>query len=179
MTKPATLTPSQAAAVLAVSATTLRRWSADFAEHLSETARGAGGHHRSYTPEDVSTLQRAGELLRAGHAPDEVNARLGIADESHQAAALATMPAIGAELQAVHVLIANLRAEVADLKQANQDQAAALEATRQEFVQLAARQSKRSKAQEAELTDMRAQLTEIRAEMNAPRPHWWERFTRK
>lgn len=173
MTKPSTLTPAQAAAVLNVSPSTLRRWSADFAEHLSETARGAAGHHRSYSPSDMATLQRAGELLKT-LAPSEVKTRLGLADETQQTAALATLPTLANELQQTRALILQLHAEIDDLKQAHADQAALLATVRSSFQQFAARQVKRNKHQQAELEEIRAQLADLQA-----RRHWWQRLRGK
>ncbi len=173
MTKPATLTPSQAAAVLNVSPSTLRRWSADFADHLSESARGAGGKHRTYSPEDLAMLKRAGELLKT-HSPGEVAARLGLADETQQTAALITLPAIGAELQAAHDLIVHLRGEVAALSEARQADRAELETVRASFQQFAARQVKRNKYRQAELEELRAEVEALKA--TPARRHWWQRL---
>src|SRR5512145_2615772 len=120
MTTKSTLTPAQAAAVLAVSPSTLRRWSADFAQHLSEAARGAAGRrHRSYTPDDIATLQRAGELLKT-HAPAEVANLLGLGDETQHSAALVTLPNIANELQQTRATLASMRAEW-QAHQAHQD----------------------------------------------------------
>lgn len=164
-----TLTPSQAAAVLRVSPSTLRRWSSDYAAHLSEAARGAGRRHRSYTPDDVATLQRAAELLKT-HAPIEVDRLLSLADETQQSAALATLPAIANELQQMRALILQLRDDVAALEAARQAGRAELETMRASFQQFAARQVKRNKHQQAELDDVRARIDDLTAR------HWWQRL---
>lgn len=163
MAKPSTLTPSQAAAVLAVSATTLRRWSADFGEHLSESARGAGRRHRSYSPDDIATLQRAGELLRT-HSPDETKALLAVADETQQSAALATLPTIAGEINMLRSQLAALAGEVAADR-------AEIERLRSEVASLFDRQRKRQVALETDLADVRAQLADLQA-----RRHWWQRL---
>lgn len=171
MAKTSTLTPSQAAAVLSVSSSTLRRWSADFGVHLSEDARGEGGKHRSYLPADVAILKRAGELLKT-HAPAEVNQLLAIADDTDQGAlVLVSLPAIAGELQALRDALMLLRSDVAALQAARQADRAELETMRASFQQFAARQVKRSKHQQAELEEVRSQLADLQA-----RRHWWQRL---
>jgi DNA-binding transcriptional MerR regulator len=111
MPKSSNLTPSQAAAVLSISGSTLRRWSKDYTRHLSETARGEAGRHRTYTPADIATLQHAADLLRAGHAPVEVDNLLGLADETQQSAALATLPTLADQQNATRATLAAMRDE--------------------------------------------------------------------
>jgi DNA-binding transcriptional MerR regulator len=163
MAKTSNLTPSQAAAVLTISASTLRRWSKDYTRHLSEDARGAGGHHRTYTPIDMAILKHAGELLKT-HVPIEVDQLLGLADETQQTAALATLPTIAHELQAARDLISQLQADIADLKQADQD-------TRAEVARLVERQHKRSAAQQAEIESLRVEVLDLKT-----RRSWWQRL---
>lgn len=170
MANPA-LSPAQAAAVLMTSTSTLRRWSTDYAAHLSANARGEDGKHRSYLPADVAILKRASELLKT-HAPAEVNQLLAIADDADQGAlVLASLPAIAGELQALRDALMQLRGDVAALTEARQADRAELETMRASFQQFAARQVKRSKHQQAELEDVRAQLADLQA-----RRHWWQRI---
>jgi DNA-binding transcriptional MerR regulator len=159
MPKSSNLTPSQAAAVLTISGSTLRRWSTDYTRHLSETARGEGGRHRTYTPADVATLKRAGELLKT-HAPIEVDNLLGLNDEAQQSAALATLPTIAAELQAARALVHQLG-----------DRVAALETDRAALAGQVDDLNKAHADQAADLADLRAQL----ADLKTPR-HWWQRL---
>jgi DNA-binding transcriptional MerR regulator len=101
------LTPAQAAGLLGVSGSTLRRWSSDYADRLSEAARPGPGRKRSYTPDDLATLQRARDLLNAGKSPIEVGALLGVAPAAltPTGAALVTLPSMAGELaQAIEVI---------------------------------------------------------------------------
>lgn len=51
---------------------TLRRYSVDYAQHLSESARPARGK-RHYTDADVLILRRVRELVSAKKSPEEIN----------------------------------------------------------------------------------------------------------
>jgi DNA-binding transcriptional MerR regulator len=113
------LTPAQAAGVLDVSASTLRRWSTDFGDHLSASARGGGKRKRSYTPDDLAVLSRARDLLRAGTSPIEVAAQLAIVDE-HAGTDLIALPAIAGELVAAREAVNRLATEVARLSAADE-----------------------------------------------------------
>ncbi len=70
------LSPAQAAAALAISVQTLRRWSGAFAAALSASATPPPGHQRSYTPRDIALLRHAREMLDAGASIADVAATL-------------------------------------------------------------------------------------------------------
>jgi DNA-binding transcriptional MerR regulator len=170
MQKTSNLKPSQAAAVLAISASTLRRWSADYARHLSPEARGEDGRHRTYTPGDLATLKHAGDLLKT-HAPGTVDQLLGIADETQQAAALATLPTIAQLIGQLNDRVAALEADRAALAGQVDDLKAADQVTRSEVARLVERHHKQRTTQQAELDELRAAV----AALQARRP-WWQRL---
>lgn len=74
--------PGQVAARLDVSASTLRRWSKEFAPFLSQTAgypelsSNSGASHRRYTDEDLETLIIIKGLLAEGYSYHQVAKRL-------------------------------------------------------------------------------------------------------
>ena len=74
--------PSQVAARLDISASTLRRWSKEFAPFLSQTAgypelsSNSGTSHRRYTDEDLETLIIIKGLLAEGYSYHQVAKRL-------------------------------------------------------------------------------------------------------
>lgn len=138
------LTPAQAAALLGVSGSTLRRWSVDYGDRLSEAARPAPGRKRTYTPDDLATLQRARDLLKAGKPPAEVGALLGVAPDAAQprGGALVTLPRLAADLQRAIDLIRQQAIEIARLREAQ-------EATAHEHEQAIAA-LREAQAQEAE-----------------------------
>lgn len=123
------LTPAQVANMLGVSSSTLRLWSTQFADHLSEAARPGAGKRRSYTPDDVSTLTQARDALRSGRTVPDVVSLLsvpqdtpGVALVTQQAmigelnAARAALVSLAAQQTANADAIANLTTEVADLR---------------------------------------------------------------
>jgi DNA-binding transcriptional MerR regulator len=74
--------PSQVAARLDISASTLRRWAKEFAPFLSQTAGypelspNGGASHRRYTDEDLETLITIKGLLGEGYSYRQVAKRL-------------------------------------------------------------------------------------------------------
>ena len=80
MSAPAHRRPSEVAARLGVSVSTLRRWSQQFAPFLSSTANPASDEdeskHRRYTDEDLATLITVKGLLTEGYAYEQVRRRL-------------------------------------------------------------------------------------------------------
>jgi DNA-binding transcriptional MerR regulator len=71
--------PSEVAARLGVSVSTLRRWAQQFAVFLSSTAQPSDGdehRHRRYADEDLATLITVKGLLAEGYAYDQVRRRL-------------------------------------------------------------------------------------------------------
>lgn len=73
-----THTVADVARAMGVSKTTVHRWSAWFAGHLSEQARAGTGQPRAFTEADIATLRRAQRRLAAGESWEQVNARLAV-----------------------------------------------------------------------------------------------------
>jgi DNA-binding transcriptional MerR regulator len=98
--------PSQVVARLDVSASTLRRWSKEFAPFLSQTAgypelsSDGGVSHRRYTDEDLETLIIIKGLLAEGYSYRQVAKRLEAMrlDEGTQGDAYAVVAAEGEKL---------------------------------------------------------------------------------
>lgn len=98
--------PSQVVARLDVSASTLRRWSKEFAPFLSQTAgypelsSDGGMSHRRYTDEDLETLIIIKGLLAEGYSYRQVTKRLEATrlDEATQSDAYAVVAAEGEKL---------------------------------------------------------------------------------
>lgn len=76
MTQPASLQPSEVAALLGVDAATVRRWAAWHKEHLSTGAAPAAGGRRAFTSHDVAVLQQVQALRIAGLTTPAINERL-------------------------------------------------------------------------------------------------------
>ena len=102
------LSPSQAAQLLGIGGSTLRLWSGQFANHLSEAAQGGSGRRRHYTPDDIATLTRARDLLRSGATVADVSDRLGVVAPDAGGAALVTTAALSDELQQTRAALASL-----------------------------------------------------------------------
>jgi len=98
--------PSQVVARLDVSASTLRRWSKEFAPFLSQTAgypelsSDGGMSHRRYTDEDLETFLIIKGLLAEGYSYRQVAKRLEAMrlDEDTQGDAYAVVAAEGEKL---------------------------------------------------------------------------------
>lgn len=98
--------PSQVASRLDVSASTLRRWSKEFAPFLSQTAgypelsSNGGASHRRYTDEDLETLIIIKGLLAEGYSYRQVTKRLEAlrVGEATQGDAYAVVAAEGEKL---------------------------------------------------------------------------------
>lgn len=98
-------TPGQVSDMLKIPPSTLRRYAADFADHLSPGAQRSRG--RRFNESDVDILARARELLGQGRSPAEVSAILPVIAESEGEgpdaakldSALALVPSIGGALR--------------------------------------------------------------------------------
>ncbi len=92
--------PSDAARLLGIPASTLRRWSQQFSAFLSPSARKAADEtagfsgHRRYTEEDVRTLAQAQRLLGLGLNYDQARAWLSDHRSEPEVAAPPTKPGI-------------------------------------------------------------------------------------
>lgn len=128
-----TYRPGEAAQQLGIAAPTLRRYSVQFAAHLSPSAsaavaQGGGALERRYTARDIATLKRASGLLARGLTFDQVKQQLGQADDApapaHQItltpdtglALVELVSARGETIAAQRETIALLHAEVERLK---------------------------------------------------------------
>ena len=107
--KSTNLTPSQVADMLGVSPSTLRLWSKQFADHLSETARGGDRRRRSYNAADVEIFRRAHAALHDGRTVADVNILLGV--PASAGTALALNESMSTELQAARASLAILAAQ--------------------------------------------------------------------
>lgn len=91
-----TYRPVDAAELLGVSTSTLRRWAQDFAEHLSASASPDAGSRRRFTTRDIAVLRHAKALLDARNATPAVNDLLRLEDfgdlEADQAAEAPATP---------------------------------------------------------------------------------------
>lgn len=175
MTHERNLTPAQAAALLGVSGSTLRRWSDDYADRLSEAASPGAGRKRTYTPDDLAVLQRAAALLKAGKPPAEVGALLGVVPESlaPTGSALVTLPKIAGDLsQAIEV--------IGHLKTIAQAQAAEVDRLRAEHEQHAQALADIQRQQAEQATAhaaTRAEIAALRDELQAlDRRGFWDRL---
>jgi len=68
------ITPAQAADMLGVSTSTLRRYATQFKKHLSKYAKAK---RRQYTQRDLATLVKARDYVRGGHNAERTNILLG------------------------------------------------------------------------------------------------------
>lgn len=71
-----TYTPTEAAAIIGVSASQVRNWCTQFADYLSTDANPAPGQTRTLTQADVATLQRVKELRDEGIDYADIPAQL-------------------------------------------------------------------------------------------------------
>lgn len=106
-------TPKQVSEMLRLPVSTLRRYSVDYSDVLSEAARGGGGKKRYYTEQDIVILKRLKEYVRERKTPDEVKQLLQLVDSEpkptpEQASSLALIPAIAEEFERLNALIAQL-----------------------------------------------------------------------
>ncbi len=84
-------TPQEVASRLDISPSTLRRWSEEFADYISEQASSPKGKsHRRYTEQDVETLLTVKEFMSDGLTYEQVRQRLEQPPESATATALAS-----------------------------------------------------------------------------------------
>jgi DNA-binding transcriptional MerR regulator len=67
MTEPEMSTSSEVAAHLEISSSTLRRWTVEFADFLSEDATASDGRARRYTERDADLLSTVKSLLSEGN----------------------------------------------------------------------------------------------------------------
>lgn len=84
-------TPQEVASRLDISPSTLRRWSEEFADYISEQASSPQGKsHRRYTEQDVETLMTVKEFMSDGLTYEQVRQRLEHPPEPVTTTALAS-----------------------------------------------------------------------------------------
>jgi len=84
-------TPQEVASRLDISPSTLRRWSEEFADYISEQASSPQGKsHRRYTEQDVETLLTVKEFMSDGLTYEQVRQRLEHSPEAVTTTALAS-----------------------------------------------------------------------------------------
>jgi len=82
-------TPQEVASRLDISPSTLRRWSEEFADFISEQASSPPGKgHRRYAEQDVETLLAVKEFMSDGLTYEQVRQRLEHPRETHTSTAL-------------------------------------------------------------------------------------------
>ncbi len=73
------ITPKQASQSLTIPASTLRRWSKEFSDHLSPHKPG---DHRSYTTSDIATLRAIRDHLDQGLRYEEIHQELDLIEQA-------------------------------------------------------------------------------------------------
>jgi DNA-binding transcriptional MerR regulator len=178
------LTPGQAADLLQVDASTLRRWAKEFAGHLSPQAQGK---RRRYTPADLAVLVRARDLLLAGMAAPEVEAALGSVPAQSPivpAVATAPLPALAGELQEAREIVRSMLAQLDQLRQdqeTNRGELAILRAAHDDQAARIAKMVEKIRADQASerarLAADRTKLAQLIAELDSwRRLPWWRRL---
>lgn len=175
------------AKTLAISPATLRQWSNEFSDFLSESARQtlteAGTHaQRRYTEADIQVLQRAKSLLAGDLTYSEVRAKLaeppaetGDSDTVSEPSAPAEPPD-SETASAPLAIIEQYRLSIASMQQTIEAQAAHVETLKEALDRAEARAAK----SEQDATELRrALLDQLQrpAPERQPRPWWkfWER----
>ena len=196
------LTPGQAAELLQVDSSTLRRWARAWSVHLSPPGEGK---RRRYTPADLAVFARGRDMLRAGKSPAEVGALLALVPETAvelPALGLVSLPAVTQELQVHRDLLQALAEEIKRAREAEaatrdmldsnrallQENREVIEALRQKIVAL--EQQRDNQPAQPKVSDLEAlkanqarqatQLAHLKQELAAasvkkPMP-WWRRL---
>jgi len=104
-------TPKQVSEMLSIPVSTLRRYSTDYAQHMSGSARPARGK-RHYTDQDILTLRKFRELVSAKKSQEDIIRLLVIVDDHQdQPSALALLPDIQQAFEDIRSLLAQERSE--------------------------------------------------------------------
>ena len=104
------LTPTQAAHLLGIDTSTLRRYARQYGEQLSEQANQKRRH---YTAVDISTLRLAQTLLRS-HSPGEVVRLLAVVEAGAAPPAIveSQLPALAGELERARELLNDMAVRI-------------------------------------------------------------------
>jgi len=104
------ITPKEARKSLTIPASTLRRWSNEFADHLSPHEKGS---HRSYTTTDLDVLFKIKKHLDDGLKYDEIHKRLNAIEKpSEEASALMIIGTLTEELENQRSLMQSLNNKI-------------------------------------------------------------------
>lgn len=109
-------TPAQASDMLKIPPSTLRRYVAEFAEHLSQSATQQ--RSRRFTEQDIALLGRARELLNSGNSPQKTNSLLAVnTEQPTPESTLALIPSLSQALTEALDTSRALRAQVNELQE--------------------------------------------------------------
>ena len=101
-------TPSQAAEMLQIARSTVRKYARLYYGHLSE---GAKRKQRMYTDGDIATLKRVVALRTDGVPLDEISDQLGVVAITEPQESLSLIPDIAAEFEHLRADAAQLRSD--------------------------------------------------------------------
>jgi len=130
------LTPTQAAHLLGIDTSTLRRYARQYGEHLSEQANQKRRH---YTAVDISTLRQAQTLLRS-HNPKDVVGLLAVVDPSAEPPAIveSQLPALAGELERARELLNDMAVRIGDIESEREIDRTTIDAQATELAELRA-----------------------------------------
>ena len=107
-------TPSQAAEMLRIARSTVRKYARLYSDHLSESARRK---QRMYTDGDIATLKRVVSLRTDGVPLDEISNSLGVVQVEGPQESLALIPDISQAFEETRAVLAQLRSDQEDTDQ--------------------------------------------------------------
>ena len=102
------ITPAMVSDMINVPASTVRRWAARYAHHLSPQH----GKKRMYTVSDVDTFRRIRDLSGQGYSLERIDQELGIVPEvqpDEKTAAMVSMSDFVESLESAHRTLAELK----------------------------------------------------------------------
>jgi DNA-binding transcriptional MerR regulator len=112
------LTPKQICETLEISPSTLRRW----ANQYLTLEEHEPGQHRTYTPNDLTTLQTVKTLLANGLTRNAIKSRLAVLDqpepttEPNPSTALLALPEFQMAIENARATIASMQTEIEELQ---------------------------------------------------------------
>lgn len=119
------ITPAQAADLLNISTSSLRRYSRQFKKHLSQYAKGK---RRQYTQDDLATLTRARDYIRGGNNAQRTNILLATITPGDEKQLPVAAAMSHAELVSAFQVVGEQFAIMQETQTANREQIAALTA---------------------------------------------------
>ena len=111
------LTPKQICETLEISPSTLRRWANQYL-----TLENEPGKHRTYSPDDLTTLQTVKTLLAEGLTRNAIKSRLAVVDqpepttEPNQSTALLSLPEFQTAIENARATITSMQNEIEELQ---------------------------------------------------------------